>query len=195
MRAGNNHEPQTRVDVTKIPTEGQTPALRRHGDPITPLCYRHVDFDGRDEETPDNAATDDEDDHTDNVDRYTSHVIFLMHVCIVCIPVAWLKTSQGSTCLRCAFQFQPHAIHDVTCLSVRLLCLRFCLLSLLSLPLLPCFSFTVYLFSARHTIFHNVVIRRGLKPAALTHNEEYCPVAIHNPLTCCEPKLLDNFDH
>ena len=26
-------------------------------------------------------------------------------------------------------------------------------------------------------------------------NEEYCPVAIHNPLTGYEPKLLDNFDN
>ena len=37
---------------------------RRHSDPITLLRFRHVDDDGRDEEeTPDNTATDDEDDH------------------------------------------------------------------------------------------------------------------------------------
>ena len=45
------------------------------------------------------------------VDRYTSHVFFLMHLAHVCILTAWLKTSQGSMCLLCAF------IHDV-CLSV-----------------------------------------------------------------------------
>ena len=27
------------------------------------------------------------------------------------------------------------------------------------------------------------------------HNEEYCPVAIFNPLTGYEPNLLDNFDY
>ena len=37
--------------------------------------------------------------------------------------------------------------------------------------------------------------RRGLKTTALTQNEEYCPVAIYNPLTGSEPKLLDNFDY
>ena len=38
------------------------------------------------------------------VDRYTSHVIFLMHFArlIVCILTAWLKTSQGSKCLGSA---------------------------------------------------------------------------------------------
>ena len=34
-----------------------------------------------------------------------------------------------------------------------------------------------------------------VKTAPLTHNEQYCPVAIYNPLTGCEPKLLDNFDY
>ena len=47
----------------------------------------------------------------------------------------------------------PHAIHDVVCLSVRLLSLRVCLFS-------PTFTFTVYLFSVRHTIF-NVVTAEG----------------------------------
>ena len=32
MRVGNTHEPQAGVDVTKIPTGGQTQALRRNGD-------------------------------------------------------------------------------------------------------------------------------------------------------------------
>ena len=67
LRVGNVHEPQAGVDVTNVPIERQTHALRRHGDTITPLRYRHVDDDGRDEEedTSDAAATDDEDDHTD----------------------------------------------------------------------------------------------------------------------------------
>ena len=51
--------------VPKVPTEGQTQTLRRHSDPNTPLCIRSVDDDGRNEEAPDNATTDDEDDHTD----------------------------------------------------------------------------------------------------------------------------------
>ena len=34
-----------------------------------------------------------------------------------------------------------------------------------------------------------------VQTTALTHNEEYCPVAIYNPLTGYEPKLLDNFDY
>ena len=33
------------------------------------------------------------------------------------------------------------------------------------------------------------------KSTAHPQNEEYCPVAIHNPLTGYEPKLLDNFDY
>ena len=65
-KLGNIHEPQTRVDVTEIPTERQTQALRRHGRPINLPRFRHEGDDGRDEEeTPDNATTDDEDDHTD----------------------------------------------------------------------------------------------------------------------------------
>ena len=32
-----------------------------------------------------------------------------------------------------------------------------------------------------------------VKTTALTQNEEYCPIAIYNPLTGYEPKLLDNF--
>ena len=33
------------------------------------------------------------------------------------------------------------------------------------------------------------------KTTAHTQNEEYCPVAIHNPLTGYEPNQLDNFDY
>ena len=34
-----------------------------------------------------------------------------------------------------------------------------------------------------------------VKTTAHTHNEEYCTVAIYNPLTGYESKLLDDFDH
>ena len=35
----------------------------------------------------------------------------------------------------------------------------------------------------------------SIEPNAHPQNEEYCPVAIYNPLTSYEPKLLDNFDY
>ena len=66
MRVGNIDEPQTAVDVTKVPTERQTQPLRRHIDSITPLHIRNVDDDGTNEEAPDIATTDDEDDRADN---------------------------------------------------------------------------------------------------------------------------------
>ena len=66
MCVGNIHEPQAGVDVTKVPTEGQTQTLRRHSEPVTPPRIRNVDDDGRyEEEAPDNSTTDDEDDHMD----------------------------------------------------------------------------------------------------------------------------------
>ena len=34
-----------------------------------------------------------------------------------------------------------------------------------------------------------------MKPKAHLPNEEYCHVAIYNPLTGCEPNQLDNFDY
>ena len=52
----------------------------------------------------------------------------------------------------------PHAIHDVMCLSVRLLSLRVCLSPVFLFFYL--FSFTFYWFSVRHTIF-NVVTAEG----------------------------------
>ena len=80
MRVGSIHEPPTRVDVTRIPTERETQDLRRHSDHSTPLRPSHVDDDGRDEEeTPDNATTDDEDDqclaaaHAASVDDTADH--------------------------------------------------------------------------------------------------------------------------
>ena len=58
MRVGNIHEPQRRVDVTKIPAERQTQSLRRNGDTISLPRFSHVDDGGRDEEeTPGNTTT------------------------------------------------------------------------------------------------------------------------------------------
>ena len=82
------------------------------------------------------------------VDRYTSHVFFLMHLAHVITVTSWLKVSVVRISLH------PHAIHDVICLSVRLLSLRVCL-SPVTLPLLP-FLFTVYLFSVLLINFHVV---------------------------------------
>ena len=60
-----------------------------------------------------------------SVDRYTSHVIFLMHFCTQsdhAYHTAWLKTSHPM-CLCSAHSFHLHTIHDV-CLSVHCLSLR-----------------------------------------------------------------------
>ena len=63
-----------------------------------------------------------------------------------------------------------HAIHDVTCLSVRLLSLRVCLFPV-SLPLLPfLFHSLPVLCPAHHLQCRH---RRGLKKTAPTQNEEY----------------------
>ena len=56
----------------------------------------------------------------------------------------------------------PHAIHDVTCLSVRLLSLRVCL-SLVSLPLLPFLFHSLPVFCPAHQL-PQCRHRRGLKP-------------------------------
>ena len=88
--------------------------------------------------------------------------------------------------------FHPHANHDVMCLSVRwlfLVCLYLLFLSLFYLA-----SFTDFLFSVRHTP-SSMSSPPRVKTTALTQNEEYFTVAIYNPLTGYEPKLLDEFDH
>ena len=116
-------------------------------------------------------------------DRITSHVIFLMRVArlIVCILTVWLKTGQGSMCL-CA-RFIPSSCHP-WCVFERYWS-SFCP-SPVSLRLL------LLLF---HTLPVLCPAPPRVKTTALTQNEEYCPVAKNNPLTCCEPKLLDDFDH
>ena len=78
----------------------------------------------------------------------------------------------------------------ISCLSVG------CFLTLSSsfLSRASTFSLTVYFFSVLLINFH-VVETAEEKTSALTHNGEYCPVAIDNPLTGFEPKLLENFDY
>ena len=72
------------------------------------------------------------------VDRYTSHVFFLMHLAHVITLTSWLKVSSVRISLH------PHSIHDVTCLSV---CCLFVFVSLVFISHFYFFSFTVYLFS------------------------------------------------
>ena len=95
-------------------------------------------------------------------------------------------TSCGSRCLS------AHCIPSMMS-SMMSFVVSSCLsLSLVSLPFLLCFFHCLVLFSVRHTIF-NVVTAEGT--IAFTRNEEYCPLAIYNPLKCYEPKLLDIFDY
>ena len=78
-----------------------------------------------------------------------------MHLANVITLTSWLKVSQVRISLP------PRAIHDVTCLSVRLLSLRVCP-SLVSLPPLPfLFHSLPVLCPAHHLQCRH---RRGLKP-------------------------------
>ena len=118
-----------------------------------------------------------------DVDRYTSHVILLMHFAHVITLTSWLKVSQ------CAF----HSIHVPSMMSHVWVCVC-CLFVFVSFLFLSHFYlfFSVYLFSVRHASFH-VVTAEG---------QNHCtdaqwgvlPLAIYNSLTGYEPKLLDNFD-
>ena len=115
------------------------------------------------------------------VDRYISHVFFLMHFAhVITLTSCWFKVSQ------CAL----HSIHDVIpwC---HLLSLRVCL-SLLFLSHFYFVSFIVSVFSVRHTIF-NVVTAEGT--IAFTRNEEYCPWRYTILSNVMSPKLLDIFDY
>ena len=69
----------------------------------------------------------------------------------------WLKVSQR------AHSLHPHAIHGVTCLSVRWLFPRF--VSFLFISHFYIFSFRVCLFSVRHTIFNVVRTRTVMRIA------------------------------
>ena len=73
----------------------------------------------------------------------------------------------------------------------RLLFLRVCRLPL-PLALLRSLSLSTCSLSCSSTSMSSEPPR--IKKTALTHNEEYCSVATHNPLTGYEPNQLDNFD-
>ena len=95
----------------------------------------------------------------------------------------------GSRCRSVCLTKFTHA-HVITCLSVRCLFL-FCLLPQ---PLAPLsLSLSTCSLSCSSTSMSSEPPR--VKTTALTHNEEYCPVAIHHPPTGYEPNVLDNFDY
>ena len=79
--------------------------------------------------------------------------------------------------------------HVITCFGVRCL-FSFCLLSL---PLAPPLSLSLSTYSLSCSSTSKSSEPPRIKTTALTHNEEYCPVAIHNPLTGYEPNVLDDF--
>ena len=98
--------------------------------------------------------------------------------------------AHGSKCHSACLTKITHA-HVITCLSVRCLFL-FCSFPLPLVPLLS-LSLSACSLSCSSTSMSSEPPR--VKTTALTHNEEYCSVAIHNPLTGYEPKLLDNFEY
>ena len=55
----------------------------------------------------------------------------------------------------------------------------------------------LYVLSHFYLLNFNSIMSRtpSIKPKAHPQNEEYCPVAIYNPLTGYEPHQLDNFDY
>ena len=127
------------------------------------------------------------------VDRYTSHV-FSHAVCTLNYTHTTLHGSRRATqcvCVRASIHL--HVIHDV-CLSVRWLFLV-CLFWFVVLLFLS----VVYLFSSTTCTVPGTPSSMSTPPrvktAALTQNEEYCPMAMYHPLTGYEPKLLDDFDH
>ena len=88
----------------------------------------------------------------------------------------WHTSHCGSWCRSMCLTKITHA-HVITCLSV---C---CSLTLSSsfLSRASTFSLSLPVLCPAHP--HPCGRdRRGIKTTALTHNEEYCPVAIHNPL-------------
>ena len=111
-------------------------------------------------------------------------MIFLMHLAHVCTP----HLAQG---VSVRISLHPHVIHDVMCLSVRWL---FLVLSPFSLSPTSTFSLSMSTRSLSGPP-SSMSIPPRVKTTALTHNEEYCLVAMYNPLTGYEPKLLDNFDY
>ena len=119
-----------------------------------------------------------------HADRKTSHVFF-SHA--PCTSDHTHIVAQG---VSVRISLHPHAIHDVTCLSLRLLSLRVCLFPV-SHPLLLFLCRSLPVLSGTPSSMSSPP---RVKTTALTHNEEYCPVAIYNLLTGYEPNVIDNFD-
>ena len=130
--------------------------------------------------------------HHNTVDRNTPHVIFLMHFARhVRVHTHCMTQDEPSLrkCLWCAF----HSI---------LMSSMMCVWAFVGCPL--SFSLTCFSPSFTSSLPHSTWFLPGtpsmsttprVKTAAHPHNEEYCPMAIYNPLTGYEPKLLDDFDH
>ena len=109
----------------------------------------------------------------DSVDRYTSHVF--SHAPCTCDHTHIV--AQG---VSVRISPHPHAIHDVTCLNVRLLSLRFRLFPV-SLPLLPClFHCLLVLCPAHHLQCRH---RRGLKTLHSRRKRSIAPWRYTYPLT------------
>ena len=109
---------------------------------------------------------------TGGVDRYTSHETFSRHFHPCAHITLWLKVSQ-----RVSHEKHVHP-HVITCLSVRC----FLVLSSSSVSRASTFSLTsTCSLSWSSTSMWSKP--PSTEPNAHLQNEEYCPVAIHNPLT------------
>ena len=111
-----------------------------------------------------------------NVDRHTSHVIFLMQFSHLITKITLHGSRRATQCVCVRASFHLHVIHDV-CLSVRwlfLVCLFVfvLLLFLSSLPHSTCTSDTPSSMSTTPRV----------KSAAPPHNEEHCPMTMYHLL-------------
>ena len=123
------------------------------------------------------------------VDRYTSHAIFLM------------QFAHLITCMsHCMAQDEPPNVSVCALHSIFISCMM-CVWALMVLVL----SFSCFSPSFTSSLPHSTCSLPGtpspmstpprVNTTALTHKEEYCPMAIYHLLTGYEPKLLDDFDH
>ena len=103
----------------------------------------------------------------------------------------WSHSHRGSKCLKCAVV--PSTCHPWCHMFERAFVVSSCLS-------LSCFSPTSTFPLSLSTCSlsgtpSSMSSPPRVKTTALTHNEEYCSMAIYHPLTGYEPKLLDNFDY
>ena len=108
-----------------------------------------------------------------------------------CTLHMWSHSHRGSRCLRCAV---PPSTWNPCCHMFER-ALFVLVLSPFSSSLTSIFSLSLSTCSLSCTSTSTMLSPPRVETTALTHNEEYCPVMIHNPLTGYEPKLLDNFDY